>query len=142
MMTREQFRQLPHLLMEHHVVALGYGRATVAKFVDCGVLKRICPKGCGQARYQKRQLAQLLKWEDLLELALFVKEPPLIPAKTVRRWTGWSETTLTNMTDAGGLDYVKPPGAGKGRFRKGEIEKLIGFDNLAAQQHRPTTKTL
>ncbi len=128
-MTREEFKQLPHLVREHDVVAMGYGRNTVHKFVDCGVLVRVCPKGCGQARFQKRQLANLLKWEDCVDVAAFRQERPMLEAKAVQRWTGWSEATLGNIAAAGGLSFVKPPGAGKGKFLKQEIAKLIGLEN-------------
>lgn len=128
-MTKKEFEVLPQLLMEHHLAAVGYGRATVAKFVDCGVLERICPKGCGQARYQKRQVAQILKWEECLVAArgAFVLEPALMPPKAVRVWTGWSETTLGKIAHAGGLSVVRPPGTRRGKFRKDEVAKLIGF---------------
>ena len=126
-MTRDEFKQLPHLIREPEVVALGFGRRTVLKFVDCGVLARICPAGCGEARYQKKQCANLLHWEDLLDTEAFRMEPPALELKAVIRWTGWDERTLTKMVKARGLTFVKPPGAGKGKYLKGEIATLIGF---------------
>ena len=127
-MTREQFKALPHLVREQDVRALGYGRQTVAKFVDCGVLLRMSPAGCGQARYQKRQLAQLLKWEELLDTAGFHREPPMLDLKAVQRWTGWTDTTVMQIVRAGGLAFVKPPGSGHGKFLKKEVAALIGFE--------------
>ena len=128
-MTRKEFEAAPWLVMEHHLAGLGYGRATLGKFVDCGTLNKICPKGCGQGRYQKRQIAHLVKWPDCLAEAVraFGQEPALMPAKAVMRWTGWSDTTLGNIAGAGGLSFVKPPGAGQGKFLKDEVAKLIGF---------------
>ena len=126
-MNQEQFRQLPHLVMLHHLNELGYGRPTVSKFVDCGVLVRVSPKGSGKARYQKRQVAALLKWEGLLDTSGFAQEKPMMDAKAVMRWTGWSDTTLANIARAGGLTLVKPPGAKKGKFQKSEIAALIGL---------------
>ena len=127
-MTRDEFKRLPYLVMEHHVVAAGFGRATVSKFVDCGVLVRICPAGCGQARYQKKQLGQLLHWGDLLDNRDWNQEPALLSIKAVMRWTGWSDTTLSNMAAAGGLSFVKPAGSGKGKFLKSDVARLIGLD--------------
>ena len=76
-------------MQEGDVQRMGYSARTVAKFVECGVLARVQPKGTGSARYQKRQLAQLLGWEELLEGKAFEQEPPLLPTKAVHRWHGF-----------------------------------------------------
>lgn len=128
-MTRKEFEALPWLLQRHHLEELGYSKRTLGKFVDCGTMMQIRPKGSGQARYQKRQVAQLLKWEDCIASALadFKREPASMPGKAVQRWTGWSDTTLTHIASARGLTFVKPPGAAHGKFLKDEVAKLIGF---------------
>ncbi len=125
-MTKEQFKALPHLLQEADVVALGYSPRTISKFVDCGVLVRVKPKGTSAARYQKRQLAQMLQWE--LEVGEFQKEPQFMQTKAVHRWTGYSENTLTAIAKAGGITFVKPPGSGAGKFLKTDVARLIGFE--------------
>ena len=127
-MTKDDFKKLPYLVLEHQVVAVGYCRSAVAKFVDCGVLTQVKPAGAGLARYQKKQLAQLLQWEELLEPKEFAKERPLMDAKAVQRWTGWGEESLVKLVKAGGLKLVKPPGCGRGKFLKTEIGRLIGFE--------------
>ena len=127
-MTREQFKGLPYLVQETEVRALGYSWSTVAKFVACGVLVKIKPAGTQAARFQKKQLAQLLRWEELLEPLVFRAEPPLMQIKTVQRWTGYSENTLTAIGKAGGIQIVKPPGAEVGKFLKADVARLIGFE--------------
>ncbi len=128
-MTKEQFKALPHLLREADVVALGYSPRTIRKFVECGVLVRVKPAGISAGRYQKRQLAQLLKWDDLLETARFREEKPLMQIKAVHYWTGYSENTLKAISKAGGIRFVKPPGAGAGKFLKSGVAALIGFES-------------
>jgi len=49
-MTKEQFRALAHLLTEAEVVALGYDKRTLKKFVACGVLVAVKPPGTDRAR--------------------------------------------------------------------------------------------
>ena len=127
-MTKEEFKRLPHLLAEADVVALGYSPRTIAKFVECGVLVKVKPAGCGAARYQKKQVAQMLQWEELLEPAGFMAEPPFMQIKAVHRWTGYSENTLAMIGKAGGIKFVKPPGAGTGKFLKSGVARLIGFE--------------
>lgn len=127
MMTRESFKQLPHLLQRHEVEAAGFGRQTIEKYVDAGVLTLVQPAGCGQARFQKRQLAQLLNWEDLLDASGFAEEPPAMSLKAVLRWTGWDDRTLAKIVRAGGLTLVKPPGSGAGKYLKSEVAALLGF---------------
>jgi len=127
-MTKEDFKKLPYLVMEHDIVACGLGRATIGKYVENGILARVCPAGAGQAKYRKKQLAQLLQWEGLLEPELFRREKPLLEAKAVTRWTGWSDTTLGKIVQARGLTFVKPPGAGKGKYLKQQIAVLIGME--------------
>lgn len=123
---------LPGLVMEAKAGEMGYGRATVSKFVACGVLKQVKPPGARQAKYQKKQLAHLLEWGDLIgpDEAAFRLEPPLLGAKAVRQWTGWCDDTLAMIVRAKGLTFKKPPGAGKGKFLKREIAGLIGFEGL------------
>lgn len=129
-MTREEFRRLPHLVQEGDVQRMGYSARTVAKFVECGVLARVQPKGTGSARYQKRQLAQLLGWEELLEGKAFEQEPPLLPTKAVHRWTGFSENTLAKTADAGALRRVQPPGASTAKYLKADVAAMIGFEQF------------
>jgi hypothetical protein len=129
-MTQAEFKQLPYLLLRHQVVACGYGRAQLDKFVDCGVLRRVQLTGLEQHRYQKKQLAELLGWGELLEAADFLAEPPLLAVKAAQRWTGLSDTVLAQVRSAGGLTFVKPPGAGNGKFLKREIAGLIGFEKF------------
>jgi len=114
--------------MAHHVVTIGYGRATLEKFVDCGVLRRIRPPGCDQNRYQKKQIALLLDWPELVDLdqARFAREPMLLRPCVVREWTGWSESSLLRMVDAGGLKSQRFA-LGESRFLKKEIAELLGF---------------
>ena len=116
------------MLMAHQVVTIGYGRATLEKFVDCGVLKRIRPAGCDQNRYQKKQLALLLDWPDVVDAdeAKFAQEPLLMRPCIVREWTGWGETMLLRIADAGGLK-VQRIALGERRFHKREIAELLGF---------------
>jgi hypothetical protein len=128
-MTQAEFKALPYLLLEHQVAALGYDRRTVAKFADCGVLHKVEPAGSGHARYQKRQLAQLLGLEATLELAEFRREPLLMSLKSVRRWTGFTEETLAKIVQAGGLRRVQPPGSSHGKYLKEQIARLIGFES-------------
>lgn len=129
-MTRKEFEALPWLVMEHHLVALGYARWTVLKFADCGVLTSVRPAGAGQARYRKRQVAQLIHWDGEWVAAAMIewgREPAVIPLKTVMRWTGWSDMTLSKIGKARGLTVVKPPGSDHGKFLKEEVGRLIGF---------------
>jgi len=128
-MTKDDFKKLPYLVMEHDVMACGLGRATIGKYVENGILARVQPVGAGQAKYRKKQLAQLLQWEELLEPALFRKEKPLLDAKAVTRWTGWSEMTLQKIVLAGGLKFMQPPGSGKRKYLKWEIGQLIGLED-------------
>jgi hypothetical protein len=127
-MTKAQFQEWPGLLMAHQVVTVGYGRATLEKFVDCGVLRRIRPPGCDQNRYQKKQIALLLDWPDLVavEEARFAKEPMLLRPCVVRDWTGWSEVSLLRIAEAGGLKSQRFA-HGERRFLKREIAELLGF---------------
>lgn len=127
-MTREQFKALPHLVRETDVKALGYSASTLDKFVSCGVLKKIKPPGTHSARFQKKQLAQLLHWEELLDVAAFKAEPPFMQVKAVQRWTGFSENTLTNLAHAMGNGTVKPPGARTVKFLKATVAEWIGFE--------------
>jgi hypothetical protein len=127
-MNKAEFAQMPCLLMAHQVETIGYGRATLEKFVDCGVLKRIRPPGCDQNRYQKKQLALILDWPDVVaaDEAKFGREPLLLRLCAVREWTGWSESTLLRMADAGGLK-VQRIAKGERRFHKQQIGELMGF---------------
>lgn len=128
-MTQSEFKALPHLLQETDVVKLGYSARTIAKFVDCGVLRKVMPAGTHSARFQKKQLAELLQWTELLEPGAFQAEPPFMQIKAVQRWTGYAENTLTAIGKGGELHLVKPPGSGTGKFLKAEVAKLIGFEN-------------
>lgn len=129
-MTKEQFKALPHLLAEGDVVALGYSPSTIRKFVDCGVLVKVKPAGTSAARYQKKQLAQLLHWEDVLEVAAFKSEPPFMQVKAVHHWTGYSENTLAQIGAMEGIQCSQPPGATARKFLKADVAKLIGFENF------------
>ena len=127
-MTKEQFRALPYLVQPIDVVQMGYGPATVDKFVDCGVLNKIKPAGTQFVRFQKRQLALLLRWAELLEPKLFQEEPPLMRIKSVHLWTGYSMNTLTAIGRAGGIGIVKPVGMSQVKFLKADVARLIGFE--------------
>lgn len=129
-MTRNEFIQQPGLVMEKKVISLGYARATVGKYVDCGVLKRIKPPGCHHAHYQKRQLALLMGWQEIVarDDEEFAKEPLLMRRKAVLRWTGFSKETLGNIVDHRALRMVQPAGAKQGLFLKEQIAALIGME--------------
>ena len=130
-MTKDEFRQLPLLIQEHHVMeASGYARNTVRKLVDCGVLRLVKPKGCHQGRFQKRQVARLLKWEEAVETDALKREPALMLEKSVRAITGYSTATLDQLVAAGALSFVRPAGISVGRFRKAEIARLVGFEEV------------
>lgn len=127
-MTREQFRCLPYLLAAADVVAMGYSERSLIKFVECGVLVKVQPCGMQNARFQKKQLAQLLNWDELLDVAAWKVEPLFMRVKAVQLWTGYSENTLTKIAAAGGLGFVKPPGMFGGKFLKPDVAKLLGFE--------------
>ena len=129
-MNQQQFKAAPHLLMRRHLVELGYGKTTIHKFEDCGVLRQVRPPGADQVRYQKKQLAQLLKWDGLLGAEAFAREKPLMELKVVKEWTGMSEVTLNHVVQAGGLSLVRPAGMTRGKFLKSEIAELLGFEHL------------
>ena len=129
-MTQTEFKSLPLLLFEHHVIEItGYARNTLRKMTDCAVLNLVKPKGCGQARYQKKQIAQLVGWEGLLkeDQSAWSREALLLPEKTVTRYTGFSADTLRKISHAGGLNVLRPAGIGSGRYRKVQISELVGF---------------
>ncbi len=127
-MTKEQFKALPHLLQEKDVVALGFSPSTISKFVECGVLIKVKPPGTSAARYQKKQLAQLLHWEDLLETKTFQAEAPFMQVKAVCRWTGYSENTLMAIGLVSGIESSRPPGMKARKFLKSSVANLIGFE--------------
>ena len=126
-MTRDEFNRLPQLVTLRHIEALGYGRATVIKLCDCGVLNAVKLRGDHRTRYQKRQVAALVKWEDPAPAAQFALEKPLMETKAVQRWTGWDRGTLSQLVESGSLTLMKPPSAGKGKYLKEEIAAIIGL---------------
>lgn len=128
-MTKREFQEQPGLIMEKDVISLGYARATLRKFVDCGVLAKIKPAGCSQARYQKRQLAQLLEWPEIItrDEAAFKEEPQVLRRRDVLRWTGISKDTYENMVQAGALRLVQPTGTGEARCPKAQVAALLGM---------------
>ena len=131
-MTQKEFQGLPWLLKEQQVEALGYDRRTLRKMVDCQVLKKVSLPGCGQGRYQKRQLALLLRWDHLLQedMERFKSEPPLMMLKAVQGWTGFAEETLSKIMQAQGLTAIRPPGVNQGKFLKAEVAGLLGVGEL------------
>jgi hypothetical protein len=129
-MTKKEFVNGPGLLMEKEVVSLGFARPTIEKFVELGVLKKVKPVGCSQARYQKRQLALLLEWTDVaagVEQA-FAAEPQMMGRKEVLQWTGMSKETLDKMAEKGGLRAVRLPGCNQGKYRKADIAAMLGLE--------------
>lgn len=130
-MTKEDFRKLPGLVQEHDVVTCGLSRATIGKYVEHGILLKVCPPGAGQGRYRKKQLAQLLGWGEVMaaDLAAFRKEKPLLELKAVLRWTGWDDRTMGKIVQARGLTLVQPPGAGKRKFLKQQLAGWLGFES-------------
>ena len=128
-MTKAEFQELPGLLMEHQVIALGYSRATLEKFVACRVLQAIQPPGSGQKRFQKRQLALLMGWKDMNDLdeQKFAAEPLLMRSKAVQWYTGMSETSLGKLVSARTLRLVRPPGSREGKYLKEQIAVLVGM---------------
>jgi hypothetical protein len=130
-MTKKEFQNQPGLVMEKDVVSLGYARATLEKFVACGILAKVKPAGCSQARYRKRQLAQLMEWNEIVALdeQLFKREPLLMRRKAVLRWTGVSKGTLAKLIDAGTLRHVQPAGFAEGKFPKEQIAALLGMEH-------------
>lgn len=119
---------MPWLLLEHQVSACtGYRWATLAKMIDCGVFNVVRPAGCGQRRFQKVQIAQLIGIDVSAGLEAFRSEPQLMSAKSVCRWTGYGRRTLESIAEAGGLPRVRPAGLTNGRYHKKDVAKLLGF---------------
>jgi len=130
-MNRKEFQRAPGLLREKDAIGLGYARCTLMKYVDCHVLRRIKPPGCGQAHYQKRQLAQLLDWPEVVaaDEEQFSREPQFMRRKAVRRWTGLDRETLAKLVDHSVLKPVQPPGTGEAKYLKSQIAALIGMEH-------------
>lgn len=126
-MTREQFQLLPYLLTSAQAEACGYERRTLNKYAENGILTVVLPAGCVQRRFQKRQFAQLLGWEDTLDLAGWQREKPLIQVAAVAQWTGYDVHTLLAIVRAGGLVAVDPGGLGRRHYRKEEVGRWIGL---------------
>lgn len=128
-MTKQQFKNAPGLLREKDVVSLGYARVTLHKFAECGLLKRVKPFGCAQVRYQKRQLAQLLEWPEVVaaDEARFAKEPVLMRRAAILQWLGIGKETLDHMTATGALKLIHPAGFVEGKCPKEQIAALLGM---------------
>ena len=126
-MTREEFIKLPLLLTAGQAAACGYSRRTLLKYANNEILRLVCPAGCVQRRFQKKQLAQLLGWEDALNLPAWRREPPLLTLNAVCQWTGYDSHQVSKITKAGGLSVVNAAGIGRNRYRKTEVQEWIGF---------------
>lgn len=128
-MTREQFQELPWLLLPHQVrLVVGYAPATVLKLMDCGVLKVVQPAGSQQSKVQKIQVAQLVKLVEWLDWERWKAEPALMGEKAVTAWTGYAGRTLKKMVEAKSLELIRPAGLNGGRYRKTQVGKLIGLE--------------
>lgn len=126
-MTREEFQRLPYLMSPSQVARCGYALHTVEKYAAHGILKVIQPAGMPHRRFRKLQVAQLLGWEPLIELARWRSEKPLLPFCAVHEWTGFAERTIKEIVAAGGLVEVRPGGVGSTKYRKEEIGAWLGF---------------
>lgn len=118
-------------MREKDATGLGYARCTLAKYVDCQVLRRIKPPGCTQAHYQKRQLAQLMDWPEAVaaDEEQFKREPQFMRLKAVRRWTGLDKETLAKLVARQVLKTVQPPGTEQVKYLKSQIAALIGMEH-------------
>jgi len=126
-MTREEFRALPYLVTHKMIARCGYSPQTLEKYAECAILRVIQPKGCGQRRFQKVQLADLLGWMDTIDRNAWRAERPLMALGAVQRWTGFDPHTLNAIARARGLTIVQPGGIGERKFRKEEIGGWIGL---------------
>lgn len=126
-MTKEEFTKLPYLLPPASAVACGYSLTTLNKYAENGILVVVLPKGVAQRRFQKRQLAQLLGWEALIDLARWRMEKPLMALGALCEWTGYTSETVSHIVAAGGLQPVQPGGLGERKFRKQQIGEWLGL---------------
>jgi excisionase family DNA binding protein len=127
-MTSANFESLPWLLFEHQVLELtGYGRNTLEKLVDCGVLEAVKLAGSNQRRFRKTQVAALLALPEPKGAAAFQAEPFLMGEKAVMVWAGFTRKFLRQVVKAGALKMVRPAGLKHGRFQKREVAALLGL---------------
>jgi len=126
-MTRAEFIALPYLLTPGQVASCGYSLRTIDKFAENGILTAVCPKGATQRKFQKKQIAAILGWDDAIDQKKWDKEKPLMGVAVVREWTGYQPKTVRQIGKAGGLTPVQPGGIGDTKYRKDEIGKLLGF---------------
>lgn len=127
-MSAPRLSQLPWLLFERQVIELiGYSRSTIDKLVDSGTLTAVKPAGCGQRRFQKIQVAQLLNVS--LSLEPFQRAPWLLPEKAFLQYTGYSRKTLREIVEAGGLRRIRPAGLAGARYYKSELARLLGLSD-------------
>lgn len=126
-MTKDEFTALPYLLTPGQVVSCGYSPTTLRKYTEHGVLRVVLPTGCGQRRFEKRQLAQMLGWTGTLDLKAWAAEKPLLGFGAVHWWTGYEESTIRKIVEAGGLVAIKPGGLGYEKYRKEQIGAWLGL---------------
>jgi hypothetical protein len=135
-MTREEFRALPYLLTPAQAVCCGYTYNTLMKYADYGVLVVVLPPGCRQRRFQKRQFAQMLGWEDTLDWPGWRKEKPLLSLAAIHQWTGYDPTTVRQIVRAGGLSPICPGGMGETKYRKSEVAQWLGFESASNEKNQ------
>lgn len=126
-MTRAEFIALPYLLTPGQAARCGYSLRTLDKYAENGLLMVVCPPGCTQRRFQKRQFAELLDWSDTLDLKAWAREKPLLSINAVTQWTGYDKHTILQILRAGGLVAVNPAGLGTAKYRKQAIGEWIGL---------------
>lgn len=139
-MTKLDFAALPYLLTLGQVEQCGYTQATLDKYAACGILEVIVPPGCIQRRFQKRQVAQILGWEDTLDVIGWRREKPLLSVGMVHQWTGYNAQTIAAIAAAGGLDRVQPGGVGNSKYRKEAVGAWLGLENLRCQRVNSNAK--
>lgn len=125
-MTKQEFAALPYLLTPGEAAQCGYSEHTLNKYAQAGILRVVQPPGAGWRRFQKRQLAQLLGWEDVLDWTRWRREKPLLACCAVCEWTGYDARTIRQIVASGGLVSVNPGGIGDAKYRKDEIAEWLG----------------
>jgi len=125
--TRKEFQQLPYLLAQKHLLACGLTGATTSKYLEHGLLRAVKPAGFSERRVPKIQVAQLLGWQDTLDLQGWAREKPLFLFAAVHQWTGFDRQSVDEIVAAGGLVRVRLGGLGAARYRKEQIGEWIGL---------------
>lgn len=128
-MSVAEFEGLAWLVFEGEAArALGFSREYMRKLVECGVLQLVQPKGAGQGKLRKVQLAQVVRIDLSAEARRFwEQEPLLMTPKAVMGWTGYNRATLEKIARAGGLTRIRfPGGEHAARYRKLEVAELMG----------------